>query len=120
MWKNTKGHKLPTPRDAVYLFGYALKIADFEVARKQKDFSLCGVRHYGQVNRAHLEKAFHELIAFGPMLKPEIKKSNVRLDAAQRYYLNLIYQGQSRIRPSGRARHSSFCRYRPPRSWTGC
>lgn len=44
------------------------------------------------------ETAFRELAAFGPNLKTGIRGLPFKFNAVQRYYLDLIFQGQKRVR----------------------
>jgi heat shock protein HspQ len=44
------------------------------------------------------EAAFRELAAFGPNLKAGIRGLPFKFSAVQRYYLDLIFQGQKRVR----------------------
>jgi len=58
LWKVASGERPPTPRDSLYLFGYALNLTDFEEVEQHQPYDLeyrCG----SPVLRVeHLEQAF--------------------------------------------------------------
>ncbi len=58
LWKEKNGDQSPTPRDAIYIFGYALNLADFATIESQRPYSLEAGTHSGIIEAGHLEQAF--------------------------------------------------------------
>jgi Cdc6-like AAA superfamily ATPase len=63
LWKERHGDRPPAPRDSLYIFGYARKLADFESAGRKEPLALDGPSEAGPITEDHLTRAmdtFHE------------------------------------------------------------
>lgn len=59
LWANNRSNRPPTPRDSIYIFGYALNLADFEALEGHQSYNLDNDSDsHGSVEEKHLEKAF--------------------------------------------------------------
>ncbi len=59
LWGNQKISTPPTPRDSIYIFGYALNLADFESLNGRQPYNLDGNSvACAEMAERHLEKAF--------------------------------------------------------------
>jgi MoxR-like ATPase len=58
LWRQSEGDRLPTPRDSIYVFGYALNLADLEAIQARPPYDLDGGPGCGRIGEEHLEKAF--------------------------------------------------------------
>ena len=58
LWEQRDGHRPPTPRDSLYIFGYAINLANYETAREGTP---CNLEEQGNstINKEHIERAFH-------------------------------------------------------------
>ena len=59
LWERRGGNRPPTPRDTLYIFGYAANLADFEAARGQVPYDL-NKQVRAEVTEEHLVRAFDE------------------------------------------------------------
>lgn len=57
LWERRGGNRPPTPRDSLYIFGYAINLADFEAARGRVPCEL-NEQVRSAVTEEHLERAF--------------------------------------------------------------
>lgn len=59
LWERGGVRRPPTPRDSIYIFGYALNLADFEALGKQQPCDLdTQADPLGVIEEEHLERAF--------------------------------------------------------------
>jgi MoxR-like ATPase len=58
LWQARNGQTPPTPRDSLYLFGYAAKLADFEALPEERPLDLQAAAGAGRIGKGHLERAF--------------------------------------------------------------
>lgn len=58
LWHEHHQDSPPTPRDSLLIFGYARKMADFEVCGNERPFSLRNREHDIQIMPEHIRKAF--------------------------------------------------------------
>jgi MoxR-like ATPase len=58
LWRHSEGDRLPTPRDSIYIFGYALNLADLEAIQTRQPYDLDNGPGCYRMEEAHLEKAF--------------------------------------------------------------
>ena len=57
LWERRGGGRPPTPRDSLYIFGYAINLADFEAARDRVPCDL-NEQVRSAVTEEHIERAF--------------------------------------------------------------
>jgi MoxR-like ATPase len=58
LWRQSEGDRLPTPRDSIYIFGYALNLADLEAIQTPQPYDLETGPGRNHVVEGHLEMAF--------------------------------------------------------------
>lgn len=58
MWTDRYGDKPPTPRDSIYIFAYALNLADFETIGQVRPYSLDTCKPTSTIKKEHLDHAF--------------------------------------------------------------
>ena len=58
LWRDRNGDKPPTPRDSIYIFGYALNLSDFEAVEGDIPCRLEGFTGDSHIREEHVEKAF--------------------------------------------------------------
>ena len=58
LWKSHNGDVPPAPRDSLYLFGFASKLADFENLQANRPLDLQATVEAATIGKNHLEKAF--------------------------------------------------------------
>lgn len=58
LWREKHGDKPPTPRDSIYIFAYALNLADYEVIKDNHPYILEGNGNSPCIKEEHLEQAF--------------------------------------------------------------
>lgn len=59
LWEKQGGNRPPTPRDSLYIFGYATNLADFEATRGHLPYDL-NQQVGAEVTEEHLVRAFEE------------------------------------------------------------
>ncbi len=59
LWREKNGDRPPTPRDSIYIFGYALNIADFEAIEGKYPYVPERCDSPANIKENHLELAFH-------------------------------------------------------------
>jgi MoxR-like ATPase len=58
LWRDKNGDRSPTPRDSIYIFGYALNLADFEAIEGNTPYLLEGANGDSNIKQEHIEQAF--------------------------------------------------------------
>jgi hypothetical protein len=58
LWEERNGTTPPAPRDSLYVFGYAARLADFEVAERSRPLDLQSSLGFSCPGEEHLELAF--------------------------------------------------------------
>jgi MoxR-like ATPase len=58
LWREKHGERPPTPRDSIYIFGYALNIADFQAIENERPVFLESSDNSVTLIAEHLEQAF--------------------------------------------------------------
>lgn len=58
LWRKKNGDRPPTPRDSIYIFGYALNLADFELIEGKAPYVLEGSNGDSDIKERHVEQAF--------------------------------------------------------------
>jgi len=57
LWERRGGNRAPTPRDSLYIFGYAINLADFDAVQGRAPYHL-NKRVRSAVTKKHIERAF--------------------------------------------------------------
>ena len=64
LWRDRFGDRSPTPRDSIYIFGLALKFADFETIEKVHPYTMEDCVNPSCISEKHLKEAFDAFYDF--------------------------------------------------------